>query len=108
VQQALQLQTQGQDGDQETCSDDKREVAGYKVLQIKVRAWTNWSVPETVGPPRKRQMLAVWRQRLDGGPDVGTPLPRLQPVETPAEDTVEGGGKGDVLESGQMQTHAAL
>jgi hypothetical protein len=28
VQQALELQTQGQDGDQETCSDDKLEVIG--------------------------------------------------------------------------------
>ena len=54
VQQALQLQTQGQDGDQETCSDDKREVAGYQVLPTKVRACTDWSLPKTVRPPRGR------------------------------------------------------
>jgi hypothetical protein len=29
-------------------------------------------------------------------------------VETPTKDTVEGGGKSDGLESGQMQIHADL
>jgi hypothetical protein len=53
-------------------------------------------------------MLVVrWRQQ-DGGPDAGTPLPPLQPVERPAEDTVAGGGKGDGLESGQMLTRSGL
>jgi len=107
VQQALQLQTQGQGGDQETYPDDKRKVAGYQVLQTKVRACTHWSLPETVRPPRGRQMLVVrrWR-RQDGGPDAATPLPPLQPVESPATDTMEGGGKRDGLEGGQMQTRA--
>jgi len=50
----------------------------------------------------------VRKQRQDGGPDVGTPLPPLQPVERPAKDTMEGGGKGDGLECRQMQTHADL
>jgi len=36
--------------------------------------------------------LVVRRRRLDGGPEAGTPLPPLQPVERPAKDTVEGGG----------------
>ena len=82
MQQALQLQTQGQDRDQETCSDDKCEVAGYQILKTKVRACTHWSLPETVRPPRGRQMLMVrWWQRQDGGPDAGTPLPPLQPVK---------------------------
>jgi len=107
VQQALQLQTQGQDGDQETRADDKREVAGYQVLQTKVRACTHGSLPKTVRPPRGRQMLVV-RRRRQGGPDAGTPLLPLQPVERPATDTMEGGGKSDRLESGQMQTRANL
>jgi hypothetical protein len=53
-------------------------------------------------------MLVVRRRRQDGGPDAGTPLPPLQPVERPAESTMEGGGKGDGLESGQMPTRADL
>jgi hypothetical protein len=52
------------------------------------------------------QVLWMWRQ--DGGPDAGTPLPPLQPVERPAESTVKSGGKGDGLESGQMPTCAGL
>ena len=55
VQQALQLQTQGQDGDQETSSDGKHEVTGYHVLKTKVQACTHWSLPEMVQPPRGRQ-----------------------------------------------------
>jgi len=39
---------------------------------------------------------------------VGTPLLPLQPVERPVKDTMEGGGKGDWLESGQMQPPAEL
>jgi len=101
----FQLQTQGQDGDQETCSDDKREVDGHQVLPTKVRACTHWSLPKTVRPPRRRQMLVV---RRDSGPDARAPLPPLQPVERPAESTREGGGKGDGLESGQMPTRAGL
>jgi len=53
-------------------------------------------------------MLVVRRWRQDGGPDPGTPLPPLQPVEGPAENAMEGGGKGDGLESGQMPTRAGL
>jgi len=52
-------------------------------------------------------MLVVRRRRQDG-PDAGTPLPPLQPVERPATGTMEGGGKSDGLESGQMQTRADL
>ena len=35
-------------------------------------------------------MLVVRRRRQDGGPDAGTPLPPLQPMERPAEDAVAG------------------
>jgi len=52
-------------------------------------------------------MLVVWRDS-DPDPDVGAPLPPLQPVERPAEGTMEGGGKGDRLESGQMPTRAGI
>jgi hypothetical protein len=107
MQQALQQQTQAQDGDQVTHSDDKHEVTGYQVLQTKVRTCTHWSLPKTVWPPRGRQILVVRRRRQDG-PDAGTPLPALQPVERPASGTMEGGGKRDWLEGGQMQTHADL
>jgi hypothetical protein len=48
----LQLQTQGQSGDQETYPDDKREIAGCQVLPTKVRACTHWSLPKTIRPPR--------------------------------------------------------
>jgi len=108
VQQALRLQTQEQGGGQETYPNDKREIAGRQVLQTKVRACTHWSLPKTVRPSRGRQMLVVRRRRQDGGPDAGTPLPPLQQVERPAENTMEGGGKGDGLESGQMPTRADL
>jgi len=50
-------------------------------------------------------MLVVCR---DSGPDAGAPFPPLQPVESPAEGTLESGGKGDGLESGQMPTRAGL
>jgi len=50
-------------------------------------------------------MLVVWR---DSVPDAGAPLPPLQPVERPPERTMEGGGKGDGLESGQMPARADL
>jgi len=53
-------------------------------------------------------MLVVRGRTQDGDPDVGIPLPPLQPVVRPAEDTMEHGGKGNWLESGQMQTHADL
>jgi len=92
VQQALQLKTEGQDGDEETHSNNKHEVAGYQVLQTKVRACTHWSLPKTVRPPKGRQMLVVRRRRQDS-PDAGTPLPPLQLVETTATGTMEGGGK---------------
>jgi len=108
VQQALQLQTQEQDGDQETGSDDKREVTGYQVLQTKVGAYTHWSLPKTVRPPRGRQMLVVQRWKQDGGPDGGRPLRPLQLKERPATDTMKGGGKSDGLECRRMQTCADL
>jgi len=53
-------------------------------------------------------MLVVRWRRQDGGPDAGIPLLPLQPVERPVENTMEGGGKGDGLESRQMPTHADL
>ena len=106
MQQGLHLQTQGQDGDQETCPNNKCEVTGHQVLQTKVQPCTDWSLPETVSPARGRQMLVVRWQGQDGGQDAGTPLPPLQSVERPTKDTMESGGKGDGLESGQMQTRA--
>jgi len=66
---------------------------------------TNWSLPNTVQPPRRQQILEVNR---DSGPDPGAPLPPSQPVERPAECTLEHGGKGDRLECRQMLPHADL
>jgi hypothetical protein len=100
VQQALELQTQVQEGDKETCSDDKRDVGGYQVLRTKVRAFTRWSLPKTFRPPRGRQVLVVCR---DSCPDAGAPLPPLRPVERPAECTLEGGGKGDGWKAGRCR-----
>jgi hypothetical protein len=53
-------------------------------------------------------MLVVLHQRQDGGPDAETPLPPLQPMQRPAKNAVEGGGKGDRPESRQMPTPADL
>jgi len=53
-------------------------------------------------------MLVVRRWNQDSGPDAGTTLPPLQPVVRAAENTMEGGGNGDGLESGQMPTCAGL
>jgi len=44
-------------------------------------------------------MLVVW---WDSVPDTAAPLPPLQLVERPANTSMEGGGKDDGLESGQM------
>jgi len=51
-------------------------------------------------------MLVVRRRRQDGSPDVETPLPPLQPVDRAAKHAMEGSGKGDGQESGQMSTRA--
>jgi len=67
VQQAPLLQPEAQDRDQETCSDDKHEVAVYQVVQTNVRACTNCSLPITVWPPSARQMLVVRWLSEDGG-----------------------------------------
>jgi len=53
-------------------------------------------------------MLLVRKRLQNSSADVRKHLPPLQLVETPAADTIEGGGKGDQLESWQMQTRAAL
>jgi len=50
-------------------------------------------------------MLVV---RKDGGPDAGTTLPPLQPVERPAERTLESSGEGHGMERRQMPTRAGL
>ena len=52
VQQALQLQTQGQGGDQETYPNDKRNAAGRHVLRAKVRACAQVGLCKTVRPPK--------------------------------------------------------
>jgi len=88
--------------------DDKHEIAGHQVLQTTVRECTHWSLPETVQPSLRQQMLVVRWCRQDGGRDSGTPLPPLQPVETPAVSTEQRGVKGNGMESGQMPTRADL
>jgi hypothetical protein len=50
-------------------------------------------------------MLGVSR---DNGPDVGAPLPPLQLVERPTENTLGGSGEVDGLESGQMPSRSGL
>jgi len=50
-------------------------------------------------------MLVVWR---DSVPDVGAPLPPLQLVESPPDRTMEGGERGDGLDSRQMPARADL
>ena len=50
-------------------------------------------------------MLVVWR---DSVPDAGAPLPPLQLLESPPERPMEGGEKGDGLESGQVLPRADL
>jgi len=52
VQQALQLQTQGQGGDHETYPYDKGEIAGRQLLPTEVRTCAHWSLPKAVRPPR--------------------------------------------------------
>jgi hypothetical protein len=103
VQQTLQLQTPGQGGDQETYPCDKRDIAGHKVLPTELRACAQWCQPNVVWPPRRRQMLVVWR---DCGPDVGAPHLPLQQMERPAEDTLKDYGTDNRLESGQMPARA--
>jgi len=50
-------------------------------------------------------MLVVW---TDCGPEAGAPLPPLQQMERPAEDTLEDSGTGNRLERGQMPARADL
>ena len=49
--------------------------------------------------------MVVWRDIV---PHARAPFPPLQPVESPPERTMEGGEKGDGLESGQMLALADL
>jgi hypothetical protein len=63
------------------------------------------SLPEAVRPQGGQEMLVVWR---DSGTDMRAHLLPSLPIETPAECNLEGGGTGDGLESGQMQTCAGL
>jgi len=105
VQQALQLQTQGQGGDQETYPDEKREIDGRQVLLTEVQACAHSSLLKAVRPLRRRQMLVVWREC---GLDAGAPLPPLEQIERPAEDTLEDSGTDNGLESGQMPARADL
>jgi len=53
-------------------------------------------------------MLVVGRWRHNGGPDSGTPVPQLRPVERLAEGSMDGGGNRYGLDSGQMPTHSDL
>jgi len=53
-------------------------------------------------------MLAARWQRQDGSPDAGASLPPLQPMDRPAEDSLDKGGKSDGMESGQMLTRESL
>jgi len=50
-------------------------------------------------------MLVVW---WDSVPDAAAPLPPLQLVVRPANTAMEGGGKDNGLESGQMRRLADL
>jgi len=84
---------------------DKREIAGRQVLPTEVRACAHCGLPKAVRPPRRRQMLVVWR---DCGPDAGAPLPPLQQMERPAENSLENSGTDNRLESGQMLARADL
>ena len=46
--------------------------------------------------------------RMNSAPGAGAPLPACQPVEGPAETTLEGGANDHGLECGQMPTFAGL
>ena len=49
-----------------------------------------------------------WTELHFADADTGAPLPLLQPVESIAESTMDGSGKGDELERGQMPTRSDL
>jgi len=84
------------------------KLLATRFYRAKCGQCTHWSLPETVRQPRGRQMVVLrWRSH-DGGPDAGTTLPPLQPVERPEKDTMEGGVKGDGMESWEMQTCADI
>jgi len=103
VLQALQLQTQGQCGDQETYPNDKWEIAGCQIQPTKVQICFNWSLPGPVWPPGVWQMQMVWRASVS---DVGAPLLPLQAVKRPAECALRSHEVGDKLDSDQMPTCA--
>jgi hypothetical protein len=48
-------------------------------------------------------MLVVRRRRQDGGPDAGTPLPPLQPVERPAKTLWNPAGKATGWKAGRCR-----
>jgi len=52
VQQALQLQIQGQGEDQRTYPDEKRKLTGRQLLPTKLQACPHWSLAKAVMPPR--------------------------------------------------------
>jgi len=50
-------------------------------------------------------MLVVWMECV---PDTGAPIPPLQQMEKPAEDTVKDSERGNRLESGQVPACADI
>jgi len=48
-------------------------------------------------------MLVVRRLRQDGGPDAGTPLSPMQPVERSAKEAQERGGESNGVEGGGVR-----
>jgi len=81
MQQTSRLQAERQSWEQETHPNEQCEATGSQILPTEVRTRASGHVPKTVRTPGRRQMLVVWQRKQDGGPDAGTSLPPLHPME---------------------------
>jgi len=86
-------------------------VTGFGIVYIRLEINAQFVVSTGTnisGSKSKNTLSVVRRRRQDGGPDAGTPLPPLQPMERPAKNALERGGESNGMESGQMPTRASL
>jgi len=105
VLQTLQIWTDGQRWEQETCPYDKHEIVGDKIVENEERACAGWNVPKAVWIPRGGQVLVVWKQNAA---EACVSLPPLQPVERPTDSALEAGWNGPEMDRGQIPACANL
>ena len=98
------------------CTDTQNQVVDYILHVLDTDRTTIFHLSRRkmisaiveLQPPNPDTVQPIVKRKQDGGPDAGTSLPQLPPMERPAENALERGGKSDGMESGQMPTRASL